>query len=211
MSQATLIAIQVGKARETAHGRTAFGKEPVAGPVHVEGLNVQGDEQVHLGPHGGPDRVVLGYAASHYPIWQADLAGRALPFGAFGENFTIEGLTEANVCLGDRHRFGDLVLEVSQPRVPCLKIERHNGVEGLLERVRKTGRIGWLYRVIVPGEAAAGMPVTIEAGPSPEWTVARAFDVVMRHRAKDASVAEQAAELARCPALAKAIREKLPT
>jgi MOSC domain-containing protein YiiM len=211
MSNARLISIQVGKARETAHGRSAYVKAPVAGPVSVEGVNLAGDEQVHLGPHGGPDRVVLGYAASHYPVWQADLEGQALPFGAFGENFTIAGLTEENVCVGDRHRFGDLVLEVTQPRVPCLKIEKHNGIPGLYDRVRKSGRIGWLYRVIAAGEVQADTPVVVEAGPCPTWTIARAFDVVMRHRAKDASVAEQAAELARCPALATAMREKLPS
>src|SRR5439155_2561092 len=127
-----LISIQVGL--PTIHGepgaedpldqpwRTGFFKTPVAGPVHLGRTNLAGDGQANLRVHGGPDKAVLGYAASHYPLWRQELQKADLPYGAFAENFTITVLDESRVCLGDVYAIGNARVEVSQPRQPCANI-----------------------------------------------------------------------------------------
>ena len=95
-----------------------------------------GDGQADRKNHGGPYRAVLGYSADHYPVWREDLDMPDLPYGAFGENFTIAGLDEESVALGDVFRVGDqVVLQVSQPRAPCWKLARRWEIKDLTARV----------------------------------------------------------------------------
>lgn len=178
-----LASIQAALPRE--HGRddaaepmgrpwtTAFFKEPVAGPVWLARTNLEGDRQADLKHHGGPDKAVLCYAAAHYPLWRAEL-GRELPHGAFGENFTVEGLDEATVCIGDVYAIGQARVQVSQPRMPCWKIARRWGIEDLSARVQRTGRTGWYLRVLDEGLVAPGDEIARLERPHPEWTIARA-------------------------------------
>ena len=126
MSTPLLVSIQVGLPR--AYGmadaddpmdqpwQTGFFKLPVDGPRWLGRTNLAGDGQADLVNHGGPDKAVLSYAASHYPAWREQLEKPDLPYGAFGENFTIEGLAEETVCIGDRYALGQAIVEVSQPR-----------------------------------------------------------------------------------------------
>src|SRR5579859_4039355 len=178
-----VVSIQVGL--PTVHGqpgaddpldqpwRTGFFKAPVAGPVWLGRVNLAGDGQANLRIHGGPDKAVLGYAASHYPHWRTELELPDLPYGAFAENFTIAGLDESSVCLGDVYAIGAARVEVSQPRSPCVNISHRWQLPDLTRRVEETGRHGWYMRVLEEGEVVAGEALERLARPAPEWSITR--------------------------------------
>lgn len=204
-----LLAIHVGKIQTIDHaGETwtsAYQKRPVSGAVYVDKLHVAGDEQEHKQFHGGIHRPVLMYAAAHYATWKAEL-GRELPFGSFAENFTVEGLDENTVCLGDVFQVGDtLRLQVSQPRQPCNQIYMALGIEDIVKRIKATYRSGWYLRVLQEGEAEAGMAIQRIEQPFPEWPIARLHEV-MTHRKKQK---EAASELSKIEALEPKWRSKL--
>lgn len=184
---------------------TGFFKEPVAGPVRVTGTGIVGDGQADLEVHGGPDKAVLAYSADHYPAWRSELGRPDLPVGAFGENLTVAGLTEADVCVGDVWTAGAVTVEVSQPRQPCWKLARRWKLKALPATVVATGRSGWYFRVTADGELAAGTELVLVHRPNPAWTIARANDL-MHHDKENAPLA---AELARVPALSVSWRETL--
>lgn len=141
---------------------TGFFKEPVSSAVRLGLINLEGDGQADLVHHGGTDKAVLAYSAEHYPGWRQSMNNPSLPFGAFGENFTITGLTEADVCIGDIWQVGDeAVLEVSQPRQPCWKLARRWRIKSLALDVQQTGRTGWYFRVLTEGIVAAGMRLVL--------------------------------------------------
>lgn len=214
MTKSSLVSIQVALPRE--HGTpgaaraierpwtTGFFKEPVAGPVWVGATNVSGDGQADLRSHGGPDKAVLAYAAGHYPGWRSELY-LEIPYGAFGENFTIDGLDESTVCLGDVYAVGGARVQVSQPRVPCWKIARRWRIKDLSARVQRSGRTGWYLRVVQEGEAVAGDEVVLQERPHPEWTIARANAALYTRPVVEAEVRA----LAMCPALAAGLRDVL--
>lgn len=211
----TIVSIQVGLPRW--HGTpgatgpmdrpysTGFFKEPVAGPVRVGRTNLVGDGQADLSVHGGPDKAVLAYSAEHYPAWRAELGLPDLPFGAFGENLSINGLTEEDVCVGDVWTAGEVTFEVSQPRQPCWKLARRWRLKTLPAMVVETGRSGWYFRVLAEGELTAGTELLLTARPNPAWTITRANGVMYHEKANPAL----AAELARVPELSMSWRETL--
>ena len=204
MDTPCIISIQVGKPRifgvENASDPldkpwlTGFLKAPVEGKVWLDRCNLFGDGQADLKNHGGHEKAVLAYSVDHYPDWRIELNHRELPYGAFGENFTIEGLAEKSVCIGDTYVAGDVRLQVSQPRQPCWKISRRWQIKDLAERVQSTGRTGWYFRVLKEGFVERGLHMVLLERPFPQWTVARANEI-MQHRYKDRYVA---AELASC-------------
>ncbi len=208
-----LLSLQVGLPRE--RGRegardwaerawtTAFFKEPVPGPLRLGRTGLEGDGQADGRFHGGPDKAVLAYAAAHYPAWREEL-GREMPFGAFGENFTVEGTDESAVCLGDVYAVGGARVQVSQPRIPCWKIARRWGIKDLSARVQRTGRTGWYLRVLEEGRVAPGDAVEPLDRPHPEWTVAAANEAMFVVRTRESVLA-----LADCPALAPSLAEVL--
>lgn len=180
--------IQVGVPRQ--HGQpaatdpmdklwtTGFYKQPVTHAVYVSRLNAEGDGQADLENHGGPDKAICCYALAHYPFWQQRL-GVDLPTGAFGENFTISGLAEPDVCIGDTWQAGErLVVQVSQPRQPCWKLARRWRVKTLALEVQQSGKTGWYFRVLTPGRVAAEAPLTLVERPFPEWTIERANQIM---------------------------------
>ncbi|WP_169794769.1 MOSC domain-containing protein [Alicyclobacillus kakegawensis] len=156
---------------------SGFAKAPVDRPLHLGSEQLEWDGQADRKNHGGPDKAVLAYAASHYVLWRQEL-GRTLPYGSFAENFTVDGLDEQAVCIGDVYLVGTAEVEVAQPRVPCWKIERYWGLPGLTERVCSSGRSGWYLRVRRPGWIQAGQAVRLLQRPYPEWTVARVNDLI---------------------------------
>ena len=193
--QATLISIQVGKpttlptpASTGRPWRTGYVKEPVDGPVWLGRTNLAGDGPGNRKVHGGPEMAVLAYAADHYPRWRAELDRPDFPHGAFAENFTIAGLDEQTVCVGDVYAVGAARVQVSQPRQPCASISRRWGIEYLTARVLETGRTGWYLRVLEEGNVGPGVPVVLLDRPAPEWTVERVH-LVMRHRRRDPQAA----------------------
>src|SRR6267142_1382397 len=109
--------------------RTGIFKSAVPGPVGLRDHNLDGDRQADLSVHGGADKAVYGYPSEHYGYWCAWLGVDALPWGAFGENLTTEGLLETDVCIGDRFRIGSAELEVSQPRIPCSELAPGDPIE----------------------------------------------------------------------------------
>ncbi len=188
----TLLSIQVGLPR--THGTpgaddpldrpwtSGFFKQPVAGSVRVTQLGIVGDGVADRVNHGGPDKAVLAYSADHYPGWSAELGIHPLPFGAFGENLSVGGLTEDGVCVGDVWACGGVQFEVSQPRQPCWKLARRWRVKDLPARVVASGRSGWYLRVLTEGETEAGQSLTLLRRPNPDWTVRRANDVLYSHQ-----------------------------
>ena len=161
---------------------SAIAKSPVSGPVAIGTLGVDGDEQGDPRVHGGPDKAVHQYAQAHYPVWQSELG--PLPVlgaaGAFGENLTSSGMTEQDLCLGDQVRMGSVLLEVSQSRQPCWKLNDRFGVPDMARRVQQTHRTGWYYRVLEEGDFWAGAALVLEARPFPLWTLERLLDLLYR-------------------------------
>jgi MOSC domain-containing protein YiiM len=180
-------------------------KEPVAGPIWLGATNLVGDAQADLKNHGGPKRAVNVYSADHFPDWRDRLERPDLTNGAFGENFTVAGLDEETVCIGDIFAIGDVRVQVTQPREPCWKLARKWGVKDLARQVEQLRRTGWYMRVLREGYVEAGLPIAVIERPHPEWPLARAY-VTMRARKTDP---ETAAALAACSALSAGWRETL--
>lgn len=160
-----LISINVGRPRELEWRgdivRTSIFKAPVEGRVAVRGLNIAGDEQSDLSVHGGPDKAVYAYPHEHYAFWAAELGLDDLPFGAFGENLTIDGLVETAVNIGDRLRIGSAEFVVTQPRVPCFKLGVRFDRPDMPKRFLASGRMGFYVRVVQEGEIEAGDAITL--------------------------------------------------
>ena len=165
---ARLISLNVGRPRPLRLGErlvsSAIVKTPVAGPLPLGPAGLAGDAQADLANHGGPDKAVCVYAAEHLADWSRHL-GRPLEPGAFGENFTVTGLLEADVCIGDVYRVGGALLQVTQPRLPCVKLAARHGAPDFVRRVYASGRTGFYLRCLEPGSVQAGDPITRVARP----------------------------------------------
>jgi MOSC domain-containing protein YiiM len=204
MKRPILLSVQVAMPHDIDSGaagdpsgtpwRSGFLKQPVGGPVFVGRMTVRGDGQADLSVHGGPDRPVLAYCAEHYDLWKAELGLTTMPFGGFGENFTICGLDERTTCLGDRYAIGGLRVEASQPRQPCWKLARRWNDKSLPARVIEHDRGGWYFRVLEEGEVEAGMAVELLERPYPKWTIARA-NHAMYHGNDDVDALRELASL----------------
>lgn len=184
----TVTALHVGSVQPLGPAGVPSGivKHPVDGPVRLHATGVDGDAQADLKHHGGPDKAVHAYPLAHHPVWAADLPERAARFGPgrFGENLTVCGATEADVCIGDRFRIGAAVLEVSQGRQPCWKLNLRFEVPDMARRVQISGRTGWYFRVIAPGTVTVGDAGWLIERPNPEWSVAR-VNHLLYHRTLD--------------------------
>lgn len=160
--------------------RSAIHKTPVTGRVRALALGLVGDAQGDPRLHGGLDKAVHHYPLEHYAAWRAELGGHALlgAPGAFGENLHGLGLTEASVCLGDRWRAGEALLEVTQARQPCWKLDERFGLPGMARRVQQSRRTGWYYRVLEEGCLWAGADLVLEHRPYPQWPLLRLLDLL---------------------------------
>ncbi|HEY2589173.1 MAG TPA: MOSC domain-containing protein [Tepidisphaeraceae bacterium] len=215
MSEPVLLSIQVGMPRANGVAGAAdpmdqpwfsgFYKAPVAGPVRVGRLNLAGDGQADLSAHGGPDRPILAYCAEHYDRWREERVIDDAPFGSFGENFTVSGHHESEVCIGDQYAVGPVRLEVSQPRQPCWKLARRWRNKGIPALVIRHDRGGWYLRVLEQGTVEAGMGVQLLDRPFPQWTIARA-NHLLRHGMEDPQTCRA---LAACPAISADWRQYL--
>ncbi len=211
---ARLSSIQVGAAR--THGtrgaadplerewRTAYYKEPVSGPVRLLRLGLAGDEQYHRDVHGGPHMAVLSYSAEHYPGWRAELGIPGMGAGGFGENFTISGLDERTVCIGDTFAIGTARLQVASPRGPCNAIAKRWKNPHMVRLVTASGRTGWYSRVLEEGDVTAGDEVRLIDRLHPELPVARVFRLRIEPQLSPADVAA----LTTCEALSPDWRAK---
>jgi len=181
--------------------RTAIFKAPVDGPVHVGAANLAGDQQGDPSVHGGPFKAVYLYPSEHYASWRGDLG--ALDWGAFGENLTTAGLAEAATRIGDRLLVGTAALVVTQPRLPCFKLELRFGRPGLERRFLQSGRTGFYLSVEREGEVRAGDRIIVEPA-ADSVTVAEVVDLYRTDR-PDREVLRRLTEL---PALPEALRRK---
>lgn len=155
-----LISVNVGLPREiTVSGktvRTSIWKYPVQGLVHVSTLNLDGDQQSDLSVHGGIDKAVYLYPSEHYSYWQIQLPDVELPWGAFGENFTSEGILENQIKIGDRIRIGSADFMVTQPRMPCFKLGIRFNRRDMVKHFLASKRSGFYLSVIREGEVKNG-------------------------------------------------------
>jgi MOSC domain-containing protein YiiM len=162
-----IVSVNVGRPRTvTWRGRsvtTAIFKDPVPGRVRVRQLNLEGDGQADLSVHGGRDKAVYAYSAEHYADWRRELADLELPWGMFGENLTVEGLREDEVCVGDRLRFGAAEGVVTQPRLPCYKLGVRFSRDDIVKRFLASGRTGFYLAVTREGDVGVGDPVEVLA------------------------------------------------
>lgn len=160
--------------------RSAIAKTPRDGDVAVGVNGLLGDEQGDLRVHGGPEKAIHYYPREHYTAWAEELGGHPLlaEAGAFGENLSASGWREQDVCLADRVRVGTAVLEVSQGRMPCWKLNDRFQVGDMALRVQQTGRTGWYYRVVQPGVIRAGDRLELIERPHARWSVSRLSEVL---------------------------------
>lgn len=131
-------------------------KKAVSGRIALRTLNLDGDKQADLSVHGGTYKAVYAYPSEHYEFWRKEFPGIDLPWGMFGENFTTEGLAEADVHVGDRFRIGSAVVMVRQPRMPCYKLAAKFQRDDMIERFLVSGRSGFYFSVEQEGEVGAG-------------------------------------------------------
>ncbi len=207
MTEAVIRAVLVGKAVPFGPpGRTsAIAKTPVDGPRAVGPEGFLDDEQADRRVHGGRDKAIHHYPLDHHAAWADDLGGDTPLLGqpgAFGENLSTLGLTEADICVGDRFRAGSAVLEVAQGRQPCWKLNHRFGVPDMAKRVQTTGRTGWYYRVVETGEIGPGDRLTLVERPYPHWSLTRLLHVLY----VDTLNRDALAEMAALPVLAQAWR-----
>ena len=155
-----LLSINVGLPREVSRqGKTILTgifKDPVKGPVMLRTLNLDGDKQADLSVHGGPSKAVYVYPGEHYQYWRSELPGMNLIWGAFGENFTTEGLLEGEINIGDRFRIGKAEVMVTEPRMPCYKLGIKFGNPKMVKRFLASRRTGFYFAVMREGRVEAG-------------------------------------------------------
>src|SRR5215468_3694326 len=157
---ARLLSVNVGLPREIAWRgqtvRTAIWKAPVQGKRMARRLNIDGDGQGDLSGHGGEQRAAFVYQLDSYRYWQDQLHRTDFTFGQFGENFTVEGLPDTEVCIGDRFRIGSALFEVTQPRVTCYRVGIRMDEPRMAALLVSHGRPGFYFRVLQEGEVEAG-------------------------------------------------------
>ena len=187
---------------------SAIAKHPVDGRRRVTRVGIDGDEQADLSVHGGVDKAIHHYPFDHYPAWRDGLGHKPLLSGpgAFGENISTLGLTEATVCLGDRFWLGTALVEIAQGRQPCWKQGHFLQSKSVVAEMVRSGRTGWYYRLIEEGEVTSGDRLKLTARPFPQWPIARVFALVIagRHGGDAAALNE----LANMPVLASGWRER---
>jgi ferredoxin-NADP reductase/MOSC domain-containing protein YiiM len=171
-----LLSVNVGMPQDlTWQGRTVHTgvwKRPVAGPQMVRRLNIDGDGQGDLAGHGGEQRAVFVYQMESYRYWQEQLGRDDFSYGQFGENFTVQGLADDQVCIGDRYQIGDAVFEVTQPRVTCFRVGIRMNDPRIPALLVSHHRPGFYLRVLAEGTVDAGQDITkIASGPE-DMTVA---------------------------------------
>ena len=209
-----IVSVRAGKARvmprpEWDHHpertwTSAYVKDEASGAVRVGPTGLEGDEQYDRRVHGGPTMAVLAYSDGHYPYWRAELDLPEMGPGGFGENLTLEGLDERNICIGDVLTAGTVRFRVTQPRGPCANISRRWNRKDLLARVTENHRSGWYFAVPQPGTLEAGARIAVVDRPHPGWTIER----VSILRLNPGADRESVAYLARCPELSEAWRAR---
>ncbi len=156
--------------------RSAIAKNKIDEPLPLGLLGFSGDEHGDLIHHGGKEKAVHHYPSEHYTVWQQELPdvhADRWQSGAFGENLSTVGITEKDICIGDIFRLGTALVQVTQARQPCWKLNEKFAVTDMAVRVQNTGRTGWYYRVLKAGEVYPGASLSLTERFHPEWTLSR--------------------------------------
>jgi MOSC domain-containing protein YiiM len=140
---------------------TGIFKSPVEGPVALRKHNLDGDQQADLSVHGGPTKAVYVYPIQHYTYWRGELPDVDFGWGHFGENFTVEGMDEDSICIGDEFSVGSARVVVTEPRMPCFKLGVRFGRADMPKRFLKSQRTGFYFGVVEEGEVQAGDAVEL--------------------------------------------------
>ncbi len=176
---AALVSVHVGPAAPLGPNDvpSGFVKHAVEGRVRVGPLGLAGDTQADLRVHGGPAKAVYGYGVDCYAIWRAEMPAHAALFGpgGTGENLSISGLAEADVCVGDLVAVGSTRLRVTQPRTPCFKFALRFADARMPRAMARNGLCGWYYAVEAHGDVGAGDTLALLERPNPDWPIARLF------------------------------------
>jgi ferredoxin-NADP reductase/MOSC domain-containing protein YiiM len=179
---ARLLSLNVGLPREVTWSgktvRTAIWKSPVEGRRMVRKLNIDGDAQADLAGHGGEQRAVFAYQMDSYRYWARFLGRNDFSFGQFGENFTVEGLADDEVCIGDRYRIGDAVFEVTQPRVTCYRVGIRMNEPRMPSLLVAHRRPGFYFCVLQEGEVGAGDEI-VKVTDGPEKITVAEMDALL--------------------------------
>ncbi|WP_203457091.1 MOSC domain-containing protein [Paenibacillus tepidiphilus] len=181
---------------------TGIYKQPVEGAVSLGAEGFAGDGQADLVNHGGPDKAVCVYPIEHYAYWEEQL-GKKLEYSAFGENITVSGLLETEVCIGDVYEIGTALLQVSQPRFPCFKLSQKHGAADMPAKVLSTGYSGFYFRVLREGAIAAGDTIVKQESGAGSHKVRRVLHMMQHGRREK----EGLAELAELDTLAQSTRD----
>ena len=207
MTRWTIEAVCAGTARPFNGAElSAIQKRPQEGAVQIHAEGLAPDEQADRRVHGGPEMALHLYPLDHHAWWRGEIGASPLldEPGGFGSNLAVTGLTEEDVHIGDRFRCGTALIEISQPRQPCWKIEHRFGHKGMVAAIVRSGRCGWYFRVIEAGEVAAGESLERVAIGAAEWSVARVFRALVAGKATP----EERKALADLAPLSPKLREK---
>ena len=200
---AQLLSVNVGRPREVQwEGKTvrsAIWKEPVEGPRMVRRINIDGDDQADRLAHGGEHRAVYVYQMDSYRYWERELGRDDFTYGQFGENFTVEGLADDEVCIGDRYRVGGALVEVTQPRVTCYRLGIRMDVPTMPSLLVAHHRPGFYLRVLEEGEVQAGDEI-VKVADGPEQLTVAQIDALLYLPNKSRPLLERAL---RVPALSE--------
>src|SRR4051794_40928943 len=185
-----LVSLNVGRPREIVWEgktvRTGIFKDPVDGPRMVRTINIDGDDQADRRAHGGEHRAVFVYQVDSYDYWRRELQRDDLVWGQFGENFTVQGLSDDEVCIGDRYRIGKALFEVTQPRVTCFRVGIRLGVPEMPSLLVAHHRPGFYLRVLEEGEVQAGDAIAKVADGPERLTIADVDGLLyLPHRSRD--------------------------
>jgi MOSC domain-containing protein YiiM len=160
-----LLSVNVGMpAKHLIDGKevtTGIFKSPVPGSNRVRRLAIDGDGHANQPNHGGLDQALSVYSIDHYQFWGARFGRHDFSHGVFGENLTVEGMTETEMCIGDVLEVGTVTLQVTHPRIPCFRLSYRLGIPKFHQEQLESGRIGYLLRVLQEGEIAAGDEVRL--------------------------------------------------
>ena len=184
-TQSRVLSVNVGRPREfefNGHpARSAIWKAPVPGRIAARGVNLEGDDQADRKAHGGPDKAVYAYAVEDLRWWESE-TGRAIPFGGFGENLSVEGVDVNDALVGERWQIGSAVFEVSEPRIPCWRLGVRMDDPAFVRRFTDAQRPGAYLRIVEEGDIAAGDSIRIVTKPQHDLTVRDIFRIYTRDR-----------------------------